>query len=108
LLRSGPGAAFDRLWLAHLVSAGGSQVTYLAVPLTAALVLGASPAQMGVLGAAEQLPFVVVSLWAGVWADRLPRRALLIADVGRALLVASVPAAAALGLLSIGWLYGAS
>jgi MFS family permease len=108
LLRSDLGTEFDRLWLAHLVSAGGSQVTYLAVPLTAALVLGASPTEMGILGAVEQLPFVVVGLWAGVWADRLPRRALLIAaDVGRALLVASVPVAAALGVLSIGWLYAA-
>jgi hypothetical protein len=55
-----------RLWAAHTVSLFGTQVTLLALPLTAALSLNATPAQMGALGAVEFLPFVLVGLVAGV------------------------------------------
>ncbi len=84
----------------------GSQVTLLALPLTAVLVLGASPAEMGLLGAAEFAPWMLVGLFAGVWVDRLRRRPILIAaDLGRALLLLTVPFAAILGLLSLPLLY---
>ncbi|MEA2576299.1 MAG: hypothetical protein QOH93_3597 [Chloroflexia bacterium] len=97
---------FVRLWVAQTVSHLGTQVTVLALPLTAVLVLGASPAEMGLLGAAEFAPWMLVGLFAGVWVDRLRRRPILIAaDLGRALLLLTVPLAAMLGQLSLPLLY---
>ncbi|HEV8633945.1 MAG TPA: MFS transporter [Chloroflexota bacterium] len=97
---------FMRLWIAQTVSQFGSQITQLGLPLTAALVLGASPAQMGILGAAEFAPFLLFGLFAGVWVDRLPRRPILVcSDLGRALLLATIPAAAYLGRLRMEQLY---
>jgi MFS family permease len=93
---------FLRLFVAQSVSLFGSEITLIALPLTAVLVLGASPAQMGLLGAMEKLPFMLVGLFAGVWVDRLRCRSVLVtADIGRALLLGSIPLAAVLGLLSI-------
>ena len=84
----------------------GTQVSQLAIPLLAALVLNASPAQMGLLSAFEFAPFLLLSLFAGVWVDRTRRRPILIvADVGRALLLGSIPLAALLGVLRIEQLY---
>lgn len=97
---------FLKLWIGQTVSLFGSGITVLALPLTAVLVLRASAAQMGVLSALQFAPALVVALPAGVWVDRLPRRLLLIAaDLGRALLVGSIPVVAALGLLRIEHLY---
>jgi MFS family permease len=98
--------AFRSLWAASLTSALGSSVTRLALPLTAALVLGAGPVEMGVLTAAGTLPLFLFALPAGVLVDRLPRRALMVvADLGRAALLASIPAAALFGQLGIEHLY---
>jgi MFS family permease len=98
---------FLRLWGAQTVSQFGTGVTHLALPLTAALTLQATPSQMGLLGAAEFLPFLLFGLFAGVWADRLPRRPILVvADLGRALLLGLIPAAALAGFLRIELLYG--
>ena len=78
----------------------------LALPLTAILTLDATPAQLGILTAAATLPSLLVSLPAGAWVDRLRRRPVLIgADWGRALLLGSIPLAAALGPLRIEYLY---
>jgi MFS family permease len=89
---------FHKLWAALSVSLVGSEITALALPLMAALTLGASPLEMGVLAAAGQLPFFLCSLPAGVWVDRLPRRPVLIAtDVGSALLLLSIPLAVPFG-----------
>ena len=78
----------------------------LALPLTAILTLDATPAQLGILTAAATLPSLLVSLPAGAWVDRLRRRPVLIgADLGRALLLGSIPLAAVLGLLRIEYLY---
>jgi MFS family permease len=97
---------FVSLWAAQTVSHLGSQVTLLALPLTAVLVLGASPAEMGLLGAAEAAAWPLVGLLAGVWVDRLRRRPILVAtDLGRALLLLTVPLAAMLGQLSLPLLY---
>jgi MFS family permease len=97
---------FLRLWSAQTISQFGSQITLLGLPLTAALVLGASPSQMGILGAAEFAPFLLFGLFAGVWVDRLPRRPILIwSDLGRAGLLATVPVAAYVGALRIEHLY---
>jgi MFS family permease len=97
---------FMRLWAAHTVSLFGTQITLLALPLTAALSLNATPAQMGALGAVEFLPFVLVGLFAGVWVDRLPHRPILIlSDVARAALLATIPVTALLGALWLELLY---
>src|SRR3978361_1984867 len=85
---------FLKLWSGETISLFGSQVTLLALPLTAVVVLKASPAEMGLLAAIEFLPFLVLSLFAGVWVDRLRRRPILIlADIGRGLLLGSIPVA---------------
>src|ERR671931_595910 len=87
--------AFIRLWIAQVTSNAGSQITRIALPLTAVLVLGATPAQMGLLGVAGSLPNLLFGLFLGVWVDRVRRRPILVAaDLGRAILLASIPAAA--------------
>jgi MFS family permease len=97
---------FMKLWTGQTISQFGTQVSQLAIPLAAALVLNASPAQMGLLGAFEFAPFLLLSLFAGVWVDRLPRRpVLIVADVGRTALLASIPLAALLHVLSMEQLY---
>lgn len=97
---------FLRLWAAETVSEVGSAVTALALPLIAILLLGATPFEVGLLGAAEFLPFVLVGLPAGVWADRgEPIPLLIVSDLGRALLLASVPLAFVSGYLTIVQLY---
>jgi MFS family permease len=98
---------FRRLWLGQTISVFGDQVTLLGLPLVAVLVLGADAAEMGTLTAAGLLPHLLFSLPAGVWLDRVRRRwrLMIAADVGRAAIIASVPVAHALGVLSIGQLY---
>jgi MFS family permease len=89
---------FERLWAALSVSLMGTEITALALPLLAALTLGASALEMGILAAAGQVPFLLFSLPAGAWVDRLPRRPVLIAtDVASSLLLVSVPLAVPLG-----------
>src|SRR5512132_1839212 len=98
--------AFLKLWAASAVSDVGSQVSALALPLIAALTLGATPWQMGLLSAAGAAPILFVGLFAGVWVDRLRRRPLMIAmDIGRAAILLVIPLASALGLLRIEILY---
>jgi MFS family permease len=95
-------ADFVRFWAAQSVSAVGSQITLVALPLLAALTLDASAGQMGVLAAASGAPFLLFGLLAGVWVDRLRRRPLLVAaDLGRAAVLAAVPLAALLDALRI-------
>ena len=99
-------ATYRRLWISILISSFGGQVTMLALPLTAAVLLHASPTQMGLLTAMEILPFVLFSLPSGVWLDRV--RKLPVYVVGEcvlALIVAGVPLAWWLGWLSMRWLY---
>jgi MFS family permease len=98
---------YRRLWLSILTAAFANQVMLLALPLTAAVLLHASPTEMGLLTAAELTPFVLLSLPSGVWLDRV--RKLPVYLIGEALLAlasASVPLAAWLGHLSMAWLYG--
>lgn len=100
---------FLKFWAAHAVSQVGTQVTALALPLLAAVTLGASAFEVGLLAAVGWLPFLLVGLPAGVWADRVRRRPLLIgADIGRGLLLSIVPLAAWQGWLSMPVLYGAA
>ncbi|TAK22602.1 MAG: hypothetical protein EPO26_11155 [Chloroflexota bacterium] len=87
---------FVALWAAQTISHMGTHVGALALTLTAILILNATPAQMGVLGAARFLPQLFVSLFAGALVDRLPRRPIMIAaDLARAALLLSIPVAAA-------------
>ena len=93
--------SFARLWVAHVASGAGTAITNVALPLTAVLVLGATPTQMGLLAAAGSLPNLLFGLLAGVWIDRVRRRPILIwADIGRAMLLVTIPVAAWLGQLS--------
>jgi MFS family permease len=97
---------FLKLWTAQTVSKLGSHIGGTALQFTAILALAATPAQMGLLAGLGAAPVVIIGLLVGVWVDRVRRRPILIAaDVGRASLLLSVPAAAALGRLSIGQLY---
>lgn len=99
-------ADFVRLWSAESVSRFGSEISLLALPLMAITVLHASTFEVGLLTTAEFLPFVLVGLPAGVWVDRLRRRPVLIAgDLGRAVAIASIPLAHALGVLTMPQLY---
>ena len=98
---------FRKLWAGETVSLFGSEVTELALPLVAVLVLDADAGQMGLLAAARFAPFLLVTLPAGAWVDRRRRRPVLVAsNLGRALLVGLVPLLAGLGLLGMGHLYG--
>lgn len=98
---------FLKLWTGETVSLFGSQISALALPLTAVLILQATPFEMGVLTAVEFAPFLFVSLFAGVWVDRLRRRPILItANIGRALLLFIIPLAALGHWLNMGLLYG--
>ncbi|MFZ6814489.1 MFS transporter [Undibacterium sp. Rencai35W] len=97
---------YRRLWTSILISSFGAQVTMLALPLTAAVLMHASPTQMGILTFMETLPFVILSLPSGVWLDRV--RKLPVYFVGETLLaiaVASVPLVWWLGSLTMVWLY---
>jgi MFS family permease len=99
-------ATYRRLFTSILIASFGGQITMLALPLTAAVLLGASPLQMGLLTAVEIAPFVLLSLPAGVWLDRV--RKLPIYVGGELLLAAAVltvPVAWALGWLTMNWLY---
>jgi predicted MFS family arabinose efflux permease len=93
---------FRLLWLGDTVSQFGSIVTNTAAPLLAALVLAATPFQMGLLGAADTAAFLLVGLPAGAWVDRMRRRPLMLsADLGRAVLLASIPVAWWFGVLTL-------
>ena len=97
---------FRKLWIGQLVSASGSAVTTVALPLVAVVSLQASAMQMGALSALTIAPHLVFGLLAGVWVDKWSlRRVLIWTDVGRLFLLGSVPAAAALGWLRIEQLY---
>jgi len=93
---------FAKLWVGGFVSSLGFHVSILAMQLTAAAVLGATPFEMGLLGAAQFLPRLAFGLVAGAWVDRVHRRPLMVAtDLGRAALLASVPLAFVAGRLSV-------
>jgi len=99
-------ATYRRLWTSILISSFGGQVTMLALPLTAAVLLHASPTQMGLLTAMEIAPFVLFSLPTGVWLDRVRKLPVYIAGESLlALVVASVPLAWWMGWLSMAWMY---
>jgi MFS family permease len=99
-------AGFMRLWIGQTISVGGSMIGTTAMGFTAILLLHATPLQLGLLFAARLVPGFLTGLIAGAWVDRLRRRPILIwADIGRAVLLATIPLAAVFGLLRIEQLY---
>jgi MFS family permease len=96
---------FHIFWAGETISLLGAEVSLLALPITALVVLGADTADLGLLRFVEYLPFLVLALPLGVLVDRRRRRPLLvIANAARALLVGAIPVLAALGWLTLSWL----
>lgn len=104
LLRETP---FRRFWIGQTVSMFGDQITYLALPVVAVLFLGAGAEQMGLLTAVGLLPHLLFSLPAGIWLDRVQirRRLMILADLGRAAVIAFIPLAFFLNVLSLPLLF---
>jgi MFS family permease len=97
---------FMKLWTGQTISEFGTQVSQLAIPLVAVLALDATAFEVASLGTVEFLPFILFTLPAGVWVDRLSRRmVLIVGDLGRALLLVSIPIAYVLDVLTLGQLY---
>jgi MFS family permease len=95
-----------KLWIGQTISEFGSNITREGLPLTAVILLAATPEQMGLLTAISSLPVLLIGLFAGVWIDRHRRRpVMIITDLGRMLILLSVPAFALAGMLSIEFLY---
>ncbi|MFD5074036.1 MFS transporter [Streptomyces sp. NPDC058371] len=99
-------ADFRTLFAATTLSQLGTNISYVAVPLIAVAALDASPGQVGALATLSTLAFLLIGLPAGAWVDRMRhRRVLIVADLARAVLFASVPIAWWLDALSLGQLY---
>jgi MFS family permease len=99
-------ATYRRLWLSILISSFGGQITALALPLTAAVLLHATPTQMGLLTSMELAPFILFSLPAGVWLDRVRKLPIYVVGEGVvAVVLSSVPVAWFMGWLSMPWMY---
>src|SRR4051812_48353439 len=97
---------FRRYWFSGILNAFGGQITALAMPLCAVLLLHATPAQMGLLTAAYVLPFALFALPMGVWLDRRTKFPIVLGcEIMYAVALGSVPAAYWLGILSMPWLY---
>src|SRR5438093_3803223 len=99
-------ADFLKLWSAETISQFGYNVTQIALPLVAVLVLHATAFQVAALSTIDFLPFLLFTLPAGVWVDRLPRRPIMVsADLGRAAALGSIPLAALVGHVTLAQLY---
>ena len=103
-------SAFRRYWTGQTISGLGDQVSFIAIPLVAVLVVHANAAQMGYLTAATWLPNLLFALYAGAWADRRGhrRRVMIGADLGRLALVTTIPLAYAFDALTLAHLYAAA
>src|ERR1700754_2855132 len=97
---------FRDYWTGQTISLFGDQIALLAIPLLAVITLHADAQQMGLLAAVELAPSLVFAIHHGAWADRRrSRRDLLVVDLGRAILLFTVPVAALLGGLTMPILY---
>jgi MFS family permease len=97
---------FLKLWSAETISQFGTQVSQLAIPLVAVLVLDATTFEVAALGVVDFMPFILFTLPAGVWVDRLPRRPVLVAgDLARAALLVTIPLAYLADALTLGQLF---
>lgn len=100
---------FLRLWLGQTISVTGSAITTLALPTAAILALHAGPLQVGLLVAFQRVPFLLLTLLAGAWLDRVRRRPVMIAsDIARAFVLGAIPIAAFASLLSMPLLYASA
>lgn len=98
-------AEFRKLWSGQASSLLGTQFVNMALPLTAAIVLKASPIQMGVVTAMTGAP-AFLGIFIGAWIDRRSRLPILIgSDLGRAALLAVIPISYFLDILSIWLIY---
>ncbi|HVP75174.1 MAG TPA: MFS transporter [Gaiellaceae bacterium] len=99
-------ADFLKLWTGQSISELGSQVSQLAIPWVALVTLKSSAFEIATLGTVQFLPFVLFTLPAGVWVDWVSRRlVLIVGDIGRALLLATIPLTFVLGVLTLWQLY---
>jgi Major Facilitator Superfamily len=97
---------FRHLWAADLISQLGTRMSFLAVPLLAVATLHASAFEVSLLRASQTVAYLLIGLQVGAWCDRMRcRPVLVVADLGRAVALGSVPLAAALGVLGLGQLY---
>lgn len=97
---------FLKLWASQAVSQIGSQVSFLALPMTAILTLNATPTQMGVLTSTSSLAPLMIGLQSGAVIDRRERRPIIIVcDIGQAVLLGCIPLTWVMGILSIELLY---
>ena len=97
---------FMKLWTGETVSLFGTRMGDVAISFAAVIALRATPFQMGILAAAGNVPTLVLSLFAGVWVDRLRRRPILIgADIGRFIVLGTIPIAAMFAALTMAQLY---
>src|SRR5262249_50371371 len=104
--RRAEGGAFRWLWGAHTGSVFGSLVDRTALPVTAIIVLDASPLDMALLSVADLAASLVTSVLVAPWVDRVRRLGLMLgADLGRAVALGLVPLAAVQGWLRLDLLY---
>ncbi|MET7998759.1 MFS transporter [Amycolatopsis sp. NPDC005232] len=97
---------FRRLWLADALSQVGSRIDFLAVPLLATTVLSASVVEVSLLRTLATLPYLVLGLQVGAWCDRIRQRPVLVAaDLGRVVLIGSIPVAAVAQVLTLWHLF---
>ncbi|HEX5498315.1 MAG TPA: MFS transporter, partial [Thermomicrobiales bacterium] len=103
-----PVGDFGKFFAGQTISNLGNSITFFAVPILVYSLTG-SALDLGLASAVQLLPYLLFGLVIGAWVDRVDRRRLMIAaDLSRAVVIASIPVAAALGWLSVGWIYGAS
>src|SRR5688572_20688002 len=99
-------ADFLKLWTAETISQFGSQITGIALPLVAIITLDVTPFEVSALIVIEMAPFLLISLPAGVWVDRLPRKPILvIGDLGRFAVLMTIPIAYVADVLTLWQLY---
>jgi MFS family permease len=96
---------FWKYWTGQTISNLGSSITLFALPLLVYKLSG-SALDLGIAAAATFLPYLLFGLILGAWADRVNRKRMMIGtDIGRALIIASIPLFFAFGLLTIWWIY---
>src|ERR1700736_1134098 len=96
---------FWKYWTGQTLSNLGSSVTLFALPLLVYKLTG-SAINLGISGAANFLPYLLFGLILGAWTDRIDRKRMMIStDIARALIVATIPLLAVLGMLPVWWLY---